>query len=168
MTHRVSEQIVLDMPRGEAWEKLRNLSLAHNYVPGIVNTVIVSDQAEGIGASRYVYRNATSYIQETVMEWTDGAGFLIRLHRGDKPAPLFRHARFRYQLADEGATKTLLATSLEYELPWGALGAWLEKRMAKTVQATIADVALAMKLYYESGSPTTPAMLKAYKLAHRT
>lgn len=163
MTRKVSAQQVLDMPRDQAWEKLRDISLAHNYVPGIIKTEIVSEQREGVGASRYVYRNAKSYIQETVIEWDEGQGFLIRLHRGDKPAPPFRNAWFRYRLADEGADKTLFTASLEYELPWGALGTWLEKRMEKVVQATINDVAVAMKLYYETGQPTTAAALKARK-----
>ena len=163
MTRKVSAQIVLDMPRERAWQKLRDISLAHNYVPGIVKTEIVSEPREGVGASRYVYRNARSYIQETVVEWDEGRGFLIRLHRGDKPAPPFRNAWFRYQLADEGADKTLFTASLEYELPWGAAGGWLEKRMEKVVQATISDVATSMKLYYETGRPTTAAALKDFK-----
>ena len=163
MTVEVTSRIVIDMPRAAAWAKLRDISLAHNYVPGIVKTEIVSAQAEGVGASRYVYRNAKSYIQESVVEWVDGEGFLIRLHRGEKPAPPFRAAWFRYQLADQGNDKTLFIASLKYEMPWGALGRWLEKKMEKTVSATIADVAVSMKLYYESGEPTTRAALKAYK-----
>ncbi|MCP5131295.1 MAG: SRPBCC family protein [Pseudomonadales bacterium] len=163
MTRKVSSQIALEMPREQAWEKLRDLSLAHNYVPGIVRTAIVSEQAEGVGASRYVYRNAKSYIQETVEEWSEGDGFLIRLHRGDKPAPPFRRAWFRYALAEYGPDRTLLTVSLEYELPWGGLGAWLEKVMEKTVQATIRDVAIAMKLFYETGQATTATALKAWK-----
>ena len=163
MTRKVSTQVLLDMPRQQAWTRLRDISLAHNYVPGIVRTEIVSEQREGVGASRYVYRNARSYIQETVVEWDEGHGFLIRLHRGDKPAPPFRNAWFRYRLVDEGPDKTLFSASLEYELPWGALGRWLEKRMEKIVQATINDVALAMKLYYETGQPTTAAALQACK-----
>lgn len=140
MTRKVSAQVVLDMPRGQVWEKLRDLSLAHNYVPGIIKTVIVSDQAEGQGASRYVYRNAKSYIQETVVEWSEGEGFLIRLHKGEKPARPFRNAWFRYQLADNNRDTTLFTASLEFELPWGGLGSWLEKKMEKIVQATINDV----------------------------
>ncbi|MCB1694647.1 MAG: SRPBCC family protein [Halioglobus sp.] len=167
MTRKVSAKVVLDMPREAVWNKLRDISLAHNYVPGIVKTVIVSEQVEGIGASRYVYRNAKSYIQETVVDWSEGEGFLIRLHRGTRPAPPFRNAWFRYQLADGGEGKTEFTASLEYELPWGALGAWLEKKMEKTVQATIRDVASSMKLFYETGRPTTPAALKAYKSSIR-
>ena len=163
MTRKVSAQVVIDMPRHQAWDRLRDISLAHNYVPGIIRTKIVSEQAEGVGASRYVYRNARSYIQETVVEWHEGQGFLIRLHRGDRPAPPFRNAWFRYQLEDEGRDRTLFTASLEYELPWGALGAWLEKKMEKTVRSTIRDVAIAMKLYYETGQPTTAAALRACK-----
>ena len=43
MTREVTAQVVIDLPRAEAWDKLRDLSLAHNYVPGIVKTEIVSD-----------------------------------------------------------------------------------------------------------------------------
>jgi hypothetical protein len=167
MTREVHAETLIDIPMTEAWAKLRDISLAHNYVPGIVKTEIVSEQVEGIGASRYVYRNQKSYIQETVEEWDEGQGFLIHLHRGDKPAPPFRDAWFRYAIADAGNGQTRLTTSLIYEMPWGRLGAWLGGKMSNFVQATIADVAHSMKLYYETGVPTTPAALKAYKAGIR-
>ena len=65
----------------------------------------------------------------------------------------FRNAWFRYQLADEGRDKTLFTASLEFEMPWGALGAWLGKKMEKIVETTVSDVATSMKLYYETGKP---------------
>jgi hypothetical protein len=167
MTQEVSAQVVIDTPLDEAWEKLRDISLAHHYVPGIVKTEIVGTQAEGVGASRYVYRNEKSYIQETVEEWQEGQGFLIRLHKGDKPAPPFKNAWFRYQLEDSGDGQTQFTASLKYEMPWGGLGNWLGGKLANFVQKTIADVALSMKLYYETGDPTTPAALKAYKATHK-
>jgi hypothetical protein len=164
MTQEVTASVTIDLPRDQCWQKLRDISAAHNYVPGIVKTQIVSDNTEGLGASRYVYRNARSYIQETVTEWTEGSGFLIRLHRRDKPAPPFRDAHFRYRLEDgEQAGTTLFTASMDFQLPWGGFGAWLEKRLAGFVQKTIADVAVSMKLYYETGEPTTPAALKACK-----
>ena len=167
MTQEVSAEVLIDLPLSDAWAKLRDISLAHHYVPGIVKTEIVSEQAEGVDASRYVYRNEKSYIQETVQEWQEGKGFLIHLHRGDKPAPPFKDAWFRYALEDAGNGQTRLTTSLRYQMPWGRLGAWLGDRMAGFVQATIADVACSMKLYYETGVPTTAAALKAYKAGNR-
>ena len=163
MAQQVSSQVIINIPRAAAWEKLRDISLAHHYVPGIVKTEIVSEHTTGVGASRYVYRNRRSYIQETVEEWHDGTGFLIRLHKGDKPAPPFKSAWFRYELADHDTDSTRFTASMKYELPWGAFGSWLEKKLQKLIAATIADVATAMKLYYETGEPTTAAALKRYK-----
>jgi len=163
MTQQVHATTIVDIPLSEAWAKLRDISLAHNYVPGIVKTTFVSEQREGVGASRYVYRNEKSYIQETVEEWNEGSGFLIHLHKGEKPAPPFKDAWFRYALEDCGNRQTRLTTTLTYDMPWGRFGQWLGARIARFVQATIRDVALSMKLYYETGQPTTPAALKAFK-----
>ena len=57
----------------------------------------------------------------------------------------------------------MFTASLGYTMPWGGFGDWLGQRLEKFVQATVADVALSMKLYYETGQPTTPAALKAKK-----
>ena len=51
-------------------------------------------------------------------------------------------------------------------MPWGGLGKWLGGRMLGFVEKTVQDVAASMKLYYETGEPTTPAALKAYKADH--
>jgi hypothetical protein len=163
MTQSVSAQAMINLPIDKAWQKLSDISLAHRYVPGIVKTEIVSEHAQGVGASRYVYRNEKSYIQETVTEWHDGSGFLIALHRGEKAAPPFKAAWFRYALEDAGDGRTRLTTKLTYEMPWGAFGNWLGHKMAGFVKKTIEDVALSMKLYYETGEPTTASALKAYK-----
>ncbi len=163
VSQSVSAQIVIDMPRAAAWERLADLSLAHHYVPGIVRTEIVSAQPRGVGASRLVYRRSGGPIQETVDQWQEGSGFRLRLHRGDRPAPPFRNASFRYQLEDEGSDRTRLVTTLDYEMPWGIIGSWLAAAMKGVVRRTVKDVAMALKLYYESGRPTTPAALEEYR-----
>ena len=43
MTRQVTAQVVIDLPRAAVWDKLRDLSLAHNYVPGIVKTAIIGE-----------------------------------------------------------------------------------------------------------------------------
>ncbi|MCP5189952.1 MAG: SRPBCC family protein [Pseudomonadales bacterium] len=167
MSREVTSRVIIEIPREQAWARLRDLSLAHNYVPGIVRTEITGEQTQGVGASRYVYRGAKTRLQETVVEWREGEGFTIRLHRGDRSVPPFHSASFSYQLADHGPQQTLLTTTMRFAMPWGALGRWLEKLMEKPVAATVADVAMAMKLYYESGQPTTATALAAYKVAAR-
>ena len=163
MTHTASATAIIALPREKAWEKLQDFSLAHNYVPGIVKTQLVSEQLQGVGASRYVYQTETRYVQETVEQWREGHGFTIRLHKGDKPAPPFKTAHFTYQLDDAENGMTRLTTTLGYELPGGMLGRLAGKAMLGFVQKTITDVAVSMKLFYETGNPTTKQDLQTFK-----
>ena len=87
METTLSHSVVIEMPRAAAWSRLRDLTLAHNYVPGLVKTEVTTALREGVGASRRVYQTQARWIDETVTEWADGQGFLIRLHRGDQGAP---------------------------------------------------------------------------------
>lgn len=160
-TARASE--IIDVPLAVAWEKLQDFSAAHYYVPGLIDTKIVSDDVRGIGASRYVYRTPKRYVQETIEQWHEGSGFIMRLHKGDKPAAPFKDAWFEYQLEEEDPKRTRFNASLTYELPGGPLGQWVGRRLRPSIDKVLADVATAMKLYYESGEPTTPERLKAYK-----
>jgi hypothetical protein len=115
MDTTVSHSVTLDMPRAQAWQKLRDLSLAHRYVPGLIRTELHAGPREGVGASRRVFQGETRWIDETVTEWQDGTGFVIRLHRETQGAPApFAAATFRYWLEDEGAARTKLTTSLAY------------------------------------------------------
>ena len=75
---------ILNMPIEEAWSKLQDFSLAHNYVPGIIKTEITTTKKNGLGASRKVYQSPKRALEETIVEWNEGTGFPIRLHKGDK------------------------------------------------------------------------------------
>lgn len=156
----VKSEVILDMPREQAWETLRDLSQAHNYVPGIIKTEVVTEKKEGVGASRLVYQTETRALQETVTEWNDGYGFKIRLHKGDKDSP-FKNSFFRYEIADTADNKTRLTTSMGYTPPLGPLGVILDKLfLNKIIAGVIRKVALSMKHYYDTGSRPLPADIK--------
>jgi len=153
-------QVVIDMPREKAWGILQDLSKAHNYVPGVIDTQITTVQKTGVGASRTVYMSKTNAMDETVTEWKEGTGFRIRLHKGAKDAP-FPKSYFLYTLEDDAPGKTRLTTEMGYVMPGGVLGGLFDKLLINSiVRGRIRDVALSMKLFYETGQPTKPAALK--------
>ncbi len=161
MSNDASCTLRVEMPREKAWEILRDFSLAHNYVPGLVKSEINTEQTAGVGASRKVYQSETRGIDETIIEWNEGYGFLIRLHKGDQGAPPpFTEGHFRYAIEDDGdATK--LTNSLIYTLRWGALGAFLDRLFLNRIMTgVIRDVTLSMKQYYETGQGASKADLK--------
>jgi hypothetical protein len=170
VTHEseVSTTVRVGIPRAKAWDLLQDLSLAHNYVPGLIKTEITTEKKKGVGASRRVYQRPSSGIDETVEEWNEGHGFLIRLHRGSAGSPFpFAQAHFRYAIEDDG-NATLLTTSLRYTMSGGVLGHWLDRALLRRIIGrTIRDVALSQRCYYETGEPVTPQQLKEARAAFR-
>ena len=137
------------MPREQVWEKLRNLTLADRYVRGVNSCVIDTEQREGVGTSRTVTLANGERMQETVEEWNEGHGFLLRLHKGDKPAmPIFRRFYFRYAIEDDGEG-TRFNPALLYETRFGPLGWLLGKLAHGKMQQSAQDVGERMKRFYE-------------------
>ncbi len=161
--HHTETSVILDMPIAQAWEKMRDLTASVNYVPGLLTCDITTEQREGVGTSRRV-KNSFLEMDETVVEWTEGGGFKIRLHDGAKKPPMFAEAYFIYAIADAGDGKTRLTTAMDYRMPWGVLGRLLNSLMIQhIVRGQVRDVAVSMKYNYETGEKTPPAELKRLK-----
>ena len=164
--NQASCRVIVDIPREKAWELLRDLSLAHNYVPGVLQVQITTSRKEGEGASRRVYQSKTNYINETVEEWIEGQGFLIRLHLEEAGPPFpFKEAWFRYEIKSEGE-RTELTTSLIYTSRWGATGRLLDRLILnRIISNRIRDIAFCLKVFWETGEPVTKKQLKQARAA---
>ena len=169
MKHEVTARVVIDLPKDESWSLLKDLSLAHNYVPGVTRTEITTDKTTGIGASRRVYQGSGKGMDETVAEWDEGHGFVIRLHKGEKGAPApFQQAIFRYRIEDAGHSRTALTASLVFDMRWGPVGRLLYERLLHRVfRGVIRDIAISMKHFYESGEAVSNGQLKQLRIDAR-
>ncbi len=161
MDNKASYSVYLDMPREKIWEKLRDFTLAPNYVPGVDAVKITTEKKEGIGASRRILPKG---MDETVVEWNEGYGFVLRLHSGDNGPPVpFKEARFRYAMEDAG-NRTRFTMGLMYTMRMGGFGRFLDKLfMGKFIVTAVKDVAISLKHFFETGEPVTPAILKQLK-----
>ena len=163
--HHAEYQVEIDLSREQAWAKLKDISQAHQYVPGIIATELNTAKTEGVGASRRVV-NRFMAMDETVVEWREGKGFKIRLHKGKKPPPMFKEAYFTYTLCDGEDGKTLMTTAMDYIMPLGSLGNVATKLFIhRIVQSQIRDVAISARLFYESGERTRGKALASAKKA---
>ena len=164
MATTVTGRAPIPLPLPVCWEKLRDLTRARHYVPGLSDCVLTTETREGVGASRRVTHERFGSMDETVIEWDEGKGFTIRLHKGDKPAAPFKEATFRYQLepAGEGCE---IVTRMRYELPLGALGALLDALIVRRVsQRNVDAVARELARHYvadegERGGRESPERL---------
>lgn len=154
--HRASVAVTAALPKADAWTLLSDFSLAHNYVPGITRTEIVSAAQQGVGAHRRVYDEQGDFLEETIIDWREGAGFIIRLHDGETPLAPFQRAEFVYALAENGAATTDIELALIFEMPWGWLGDTVaEWIIVPLMEDNLVQVAAGMKVFYETGLPAT-------------
>ena len=153
---QVEVSVIAEVPLERAWEILRDFSVAHNYVPGITRTEIVSSRTAGIGAHRRVYDEEGDFIEETIIEWQEREGFVIKIHQGDAPLSPFERAEFSYRLTPASDGKTLIILGMTVELPFGSVGAKLgEWFILPVIEDNLVQVAAGMKHYYETGRPAT-------------
>ena len=154
-THRANATVFIAVPVEQAWLQLQDFGVAHYYVPDLTKTEIVSKLANGVGAHRKVYASDGGHIDETIIEWYEGSGFLLRLHQGEVPLTPFKLSQFSYHLEAEGEG-TRVTLSLYYQMPWGFVGEKLNDWViAGIVADNVANVAAGMKHFYETGQVAT-------------
>ncbi|MCY4602427.1 MAG: hypothetical protein OXF27_21190 [Acidobacteria bacterium] len=146
------------------WQRLRDLSRAHLYVPGLTAVSFVGAQREGVGTHRRVRIRGILTMDETVTEWREGAGMTLRLNRGDKgPLPPLREHFFDYGLSERDG-RVWLVNRMRYEVGLGPLGTLLDRLLLhREIGRQLRDITLAQKIFYETGRKVTPAMLRAAK-----
>ncbi|WP_415764608.1 SRPBCC family protein [Pseudomonas sp. ZB1P45] len=153
-----SHSVLLDLSPSAAWAKLRDLSLAPHYVPGLTGCQFHPGAREGVGASRRVFRKGGQWLDESVVQWQEGAGFVLILHQASSGAPFpFREASFSYALQAEGDA-TRITTQMNYSLRGGRLMEWL---LAKAFNNVVRQIAENLKAYYESGRTQNRDLLDA-------
>lgn len=162
MTSTASYSVEVNIPREQAWEIMKDLTQPHKYVPGLLKTEMHTEQLTGVGTSRRVFKKMMA-LDETVIEWNEGAGFTIKLHDGDKEKPL-PQSTFTYAIEEAPDNKTLFTATMRYQFWLGGLGDVISQFLVLPfVQKEITDVALAVKHFYEMGTTPTKADLNRLK-----
>ncbi|MGE8153476.1 SRPBCC family protein [Pseudomonas vancouverensis] len=153
MSAIASHSVQLDLTPHAAWARLSDLSLAPHYVPGLTGCQFHPGPQAGLGASRRVLRKGGQYLDETVVQWQEGTGFLLRLHKGSSDSPFpFRQASFSYALQPAGDT-TRITLQMSYSLRGGRLMEWM---LSKAFNKVVRQIAENLKAYYETGRTQNP------------
>lgn len=143
MKYKAVHTVKLNMTPDEAWERLRDLSLASDYVPGVKSMEFLTDLKEGVGTQRRVYPQG---IDEKVVLWIPGKEVTLELSKKGREAFFpFKKSAFRYSLSQTG--ETYMNLSLEYELILGSLGHLL---FGGIIRKRIIRTAESLKKFYEN------------------
>ena len=143
MKYKAVYTIKLNITSDEAWKRLRDLSLAPAYVPGVESMEFLTDLKEGVGVKRRVYPQG---IDEKVASCIPGKEVSLELSKNGREAFFpFKKAIFRYRLSQMG--ETFMDLSLEYEPMLGSFGYLL---FGGIIQKRIIRTAESLKKFYEN------------------
>jgi len=150
MTTTVRAETRCVLRTSDCWDQLRDLSLAERYVPGVKSVQFVSQNRTGLGTSRIVESSAGA-LHETVIEWNEGAGFLLRLHRGEHPPRPMKAATFRYAIEPDGVSTRVVLT-MQFAFALGPLGPLVERLARPAMQRNVDRIAERLVRFWETGS----------------
>ena len=149
MGNQVKIKTNCNIDANDAWNQLQNFSIPHKYIPFLQNTMILSNQSNGVGAYRRVFTKYT-YTDETVIKWEEGSGYTIKLHRNNQQPYPFISATFTYQIVPIDEYSCELIGIFKYHLPFGMIGKVLNQLLLGIIiRFNIRRVMMGMKSYYE-------------------
>ena len=107
----------------DVWRTLSDIGSISAWNPGVVQSHITTERAEGLGAGRHCDLGGRNYLDETVTEWEAGRRLTMRITKTNLP---FKRADIRFVLRKhEGGT--VVSVSPDYELKYGVLGTLLDR-----------------------------------------
>lgn len=153
----------IPLPIEACWARMRDLTRARDYVPGLSDSVVTTAAKEGVGASRIVTHKQFGAMNESVIVWDEGRGMTLRLHKGDKPARPFAEAFFRYEFRpgrSGSGTGCEIHTALTYRLPFGLLGQLLDWLFLRRIfRQNVVDAAVSLAENYRTDRPVPASEL---------
>jgi len=160
----VQKHIVINISREKSWEKLRDLSLAKNYIPGVREIEIISEHEEGLNAHRKAYLlNSNKVVDEYVTEWSVGQGFRLKLDvNGKRVIPWYNEFYFEYNIEDD-TNNTLLTLVIIYEPRYNFCLKLQSKIHKHFLGRELKVICAAIKEYYENSSPISSHRMKAIR-----
>lgn len=149
----LKDEIRIAAPKQRVWQTLADLGGIHHFHPGLKDSYYLSDERDGVGASRRCELELAGQLDERVVEWVEGEVLALDIV-GTRGMPPLRDSGGRFSLREEG-DDTVVALTLRYEVGLGVLGPIIDAlMMRRQFERTVPAVLRGLKRHVESR--TTP------------
>ena len=149
---RLQSQSVLNGSLPDAWNFLSDLSLAHQYWPGALTTDVMDIKQDAEGPARTLLLENGEALQERVIEWDEGAGYVLAWDKSSNTWSLHDvEIRYRIEADNELGKKSDLSVTMTLRPRFGWLGRWLlSDYLAKYWQAQLDQLADGIQFFYDN------------------
>lgn len=158
---KISDSIRIDVSKDKVWEILADFGGIINYNPGISDSYSTSDANQGIGATRHCELLPMGSIEERIIEWDEGSGYLVDIYQFNGMTPPIKRALAHLSVEADG-DGTIAKMWLEYEMKMGFIGNAMKLLMLDAqYQKAVTGILQGLKYHAETGKQGTRAALKA-------
>lgn len=128
MTH-ISHEIRIEAAKENVWAAIADLGGIEKFHPGVKKSYYLSEQREGVGASRRCELKPFGAVDEKAVEWKNGESITLEIYGGEKVPP-FKSAIGVMSVEDVGDA-TIARLALEYRLKFGPLGRAMDRLLVR-------------------------------------
>lgn len=148
----INKTVHIKTTKPKAWEVLKDFNNVYTWAPGVEESFGLTIKQAQVGAGRHCKLDGFGEIDEYVVEWNEGTGFVYDV----TPLGPLTNALSRWELLDNGATTTL-KVELNYDIRFGLLGKLMHKLiMRKKLEESLPDTLNALKTRIETGELYRP------------
>lgn len=145
------KQIAINSPKQKVWEIVSDLGSIYKFNPGVSKSYYTTDKTEGIGAARICELQPAGKIIETVTNWIEGSGFLLRIDPLEKAPPVKNFSGF-FELEKLNNHETQVSVTINYEMKLGVIGHLLNNLIIQSkMEDSIEHLLEGLKIHSEKG-----------------
>lgn len=142
----IQSQITINQPKEKVWAILSDITAMENYMPGVQNVQLISENSQGIGAARHCTFEDGVELQERVIKWDEGNKYTLETTKFVN-VPM-KENQITFSLRPNGSN-TQVTQSMEYKMKGGIFAPVMEL-MAKGMMTKAINGALGgLKAYAE-------------------
>jgi hypothetical protein len=154
--YKIIKSINIKSSKEKAWDVLSDFNNVYTWAPGVEESYGLTDLNQQVGAGRHCKLDGFGEIDEYVIEWNEGSGFVYDV----TPLGPLTNAISRWSLESHGQT-TKLVVDFNYDIRFGIIGRIMHKLvMRKKLENSLPDTLISLKKRIESGKLVRPYLIK--------
>lgn len=159
--HQLVSTITINETTEKLWSVMRDFDNVFTWAPSVEASYGLNEKRYEVGAGRYCKLQGFGEIEEYVLEWNEGQGFVYDV----TPLGPLHNAISRWKIIPVAEHMCQLEVSFRYDIRFGPLGRLMHALiMRKKLEGSLPETLSALKLRVETGElcrPHVPADTKS-------
>lgn len=143
----IQSQVTINQPKDKVWQIISDITAMENYMPGVKEVHLTSDEKSGAGASRHCIFEDGIELSEQVLNWNEGQGYTLQTTAFVK-VPM-RENVITFALASQGEN-TVVTQSMRYKMKGGLVAPIMEFMATGMMKKAINGALDGLKQYVEA------------------